>query len=80
VLKQARVQQGKKQEKAKSSTNTPSSSRGQTSSSRKTNKRKASSSRKGNLASELLDMLLSDSDNEFNASGSEEDSSDENWK
>ena len=71
---------GKKAGKGKSSMNTPSSSRGQTSSSRKTNKRKASSSRKGNLASELLDMLLSDSDKEFNASGSEEDSSDKNWK
>jgi len=70
---------GKRAGKGKSSTNTPSSSRGQTSSSRKNNRRKASSSRKGNLASELQDMLLSDSDIEFNARGSEEDSSDENW-
>merc|ERR1712029_386810 len=41
--------------------------------------RKASSSKTGNLASELLDMLLS-TDNDSNASDSEMDSSDEAWK
>ena len=60
----------------------PSSSSGSTrgSNSRKKVARKATSSRKGNLTCELLDMLLSDSDNEFSASANDEDSSDENWK
>jgi len=61
----------------------PSSSRGSrgssSQSSRKTKARKASSSKTGNLASELLDMLLS-TDEDSNASDSEMDSSDEAWK
>ena len=47
---------------------------------RKVKARKASSSKTGNLASELLDMLLSTSNDEFEESESEQDSSDEAWK
>lgn len=47
---------------------------------RPTKARKAASSKTGNLASELLDMLLSTSNEESNDSESEQDSSDEAWK
>ena len=47
---------------------------------RKTKARRATSSGKGNLASELLDMLLSTDDEEFEGIGDEQDSSDEAWK
>merc|ERR1712066_1024906 len=64
----------------------PGTSSGRTGSStgsglrRKVKARKASSSKTGNLASELLDMLLSTSNDEFEESESEQDSSDEAWK
>ena len=70
----------------KSTSGTPASGRGGrggssgTSLRRKVKARKASNSRTGNLASELLDMLLSSSNDEFEDSHSEQDSSDEAWK
>lgn len=58
----------------------PTASEKRRTSRRTTKKRKASLGRSGNLASEILDMLLSTSNDESEEDGRGEDSSDESWK
>ena len=85
-VKKAKKQQAKPPKGKKASPNTkqkkevPTTSERRRTSRRTTKKRKAALDRSGNLASEILDMLLSTSSDDSEEGDQGEDSSDESWK